>query len=447
MTQLVIIGGGPAGIAAALEGARLGATVTLVERDHIGGRANWHSLLPSKVWLSAADRIGARDHDARLGLSPAGTEIDYTTLTAHIHQLSQTMAAHDEQALDAAGVRVIKGAASFESAHRVHIEQPDGAHTLDADAVIIATGSGPFFLPQIKPDGKRIIAPRLMGRLTTLPRSMAVIGAGVTGAEFAYLFNRLGLSVTWITDLPEILPRTDADIKAPLENTLIARGVAVHKNSPVATLEAGDDGVHITTTQGEHFDVEMAFIAIGRVAHVEGLNLEAAGLSPDKKGLAVDAFGQTAVHGIYAAGDVAGAPMTANKGVAQGIIAARHALGAPVNGYRPEIVVEAVYTSPQVAQVGLTADNAQGRELAIYRREYRANLKAHLDGAPDGLVKVLADADSGEILGGAAVGAHAADVLAPIATAIAQGARLADLQGVFAGYPTLSELALDALRR
>ncbi len=445
MTSIIVIGGGPGGIAAAREAGRLGAVVTLVEREHVGGRATWHSLLPSKVWLTAADRLGARARDARLGLAPAADTVDFETLTEHIATLSATRGEQYSRALAAANVQTVQGAAAFVDAHRVRVSGPDGDTTLDADAVIIATGSGPRFLPQVKPDGKRIIAPRLMGHLTALPRSLVMLGAGVTGAEFAYLFNRLGVDVTWVTDLPEILPLSDADIKGHLQDTLAARGVEVLTSSPVTAAVADDDGVTVTLAGGRELAAEMAFIAIGRMPHVDGLTLDAAGLPA---ALTVDAFGQTQVASIYAVGDVAGAPMTANKAMAQGYIAARHALGQPVDPYRPETVVEAVYTAPQVAQVGLTEKAAadRGQPVTVIRHDYASNLKAQLDDSSSGLVKLLIAPEDDRLLGGAAVGDHAADVLAPVAVALKHYATLSDLPPVFAGHPTLSELVFDAVR-
>ncbi|MBN2303379.1 MAG: NAD(P)/FAD-dependent oxidoreductase [Anaerolineae bacterium] len=447
MTNLVIIGAGPAGITAALEAARLGADVTLIEREYVGGRANWHSLLPSKVWLSAADRLSWRHEDVGFGLPTSPELVDYRALTAHIAVLSKRMGRRYYEQLEAVGVTIRVGAASFVDPRHILVQTDLDEHTLPADVVIIATGSGPIFLPQVKPDGQRIIAPRLMGKFTQLPKSMAVIGAGATGAEFAYLFCRLGARVEWITDLPEILPRSDADIKGKLAGILAAQGVTIHTNSPVSAAENTGEAVTITLADGRTLETAMAFLAIGRHPSTDGLNLEAVGLD-GSGGLAVDAFGQTAAAGIYAAGDITGPPMTANKGIAQGYIAARHALGAAVKAYRADTVVEAVYTAPQIAQVGLTEADAaaQSRPVRVIRRDYGDNLKAHLEGEPGGFLKLLVDPDSEAILGGAAVGAHAADVIAPVAVALAHDLTLADLRPVYAGYPTFGELAFDAAR-
>lgn len=448
MAHLVIIGGGPAGVAAAQEGARFGAQVTLIERDSIGGRATWHSLLPSKAWLSAADRISGRAGAQALGLVQDMPNYDFPALLSHIATLKRAMETQYRERLTRNGVRLVKGTASFEDATHVRVETDDGAEVLSADRVIVATGSGPALLPDVRPDGQRIIAPRLMSKLTIMPDTLIMIGAGVTGSEFAYMFDMLGVDVTLVTDIDELLPRSDPDISHALENVFRKRGMKIHYNSPVQSAQADAGGVTITMRNGSTHRAEMAFIAIGRKAYLDGLGLEAAGVEASGGVLAVDGYGQTTVASIYAAGDVTGVPMTANKGMAQGYIAARHALGAEVAPFNPNTVIEAVYTHPEVAQVGMTEMQAQsqGRVVSVLKRPYAENLKAHLMGATEGMLKLIVDPDTGTLLGGAAVGAGAVEALAPLAVALQRGARARDLAGIFAGHPTLGELLFDAAR-
>lgn len=440
MKDIVVIGAGPGGLAAAYEAGRLGASVTLVESEHIGGRATWHSLLPSKAWLTAADHVAGRAAIARMGVPTTDESVDTSKLIAHIAALKTAVTSRYQARLDRYQVRVIEGSAALENANQVRVETGNGNHTLDADAIIIATGSGPIFLPNVKPDAKRIIAPRLMSRFTQLPSSMIMIGAGVTGMEFAYMFTMLGVAVTVVTDLPTILPRTDADIKSVLQDSLVGHGMKVITSSPVEAAVADDHGVTVTLRNGNTLQADMAFIAIGRRPHLDGLNLEAVGLEL----IQVNGYGQTAVPSVYAVGDVAGPPMTANKAMAQGYVAARHVMEVPVEPFRTERVIEAVYTEPQIAQVGLTEAEAHtnGLAVSVIRRSYADSLKAHLIGATEGLLKLIVDPGRGSLLGAAAVGSHAVDVLTPLALE----SECHDLTGVFAGHPTLSELPFDALR-
>lgn len=449
MTHLVIIGGGPAGIAAASEAARFSVQVTLIEADQLGGRATWHSLLPSKAWLSTADRMAGRPNAQKLGLTQDMPNYDFSTLLTRIAGIKRAMHQHYTGQLEAGGVRLVKGTASFEDAAHIRVEHEDGSETLTADRVLIATGSGPVFLPDVRPDGQRILAPRLMSKLSVIPDSLIMIGAGVTGSEFAYMFNMLGADVTLVTDIDELLPRSDRDISQALDDVFRAREMTIRYHSAVKSAAADAGGVVVTLHNGDTLRADMAFIAIGRKPHLDGLNIDAAGLQPDALGaLVVDGFGRTAVEHIYAAGDVTGAPMTANKGMAQGYIAARHALGGQVAPFHPATVVEAVYTHPEVAQVGLTEAVAQqqGRLVTVIKRPYSGNLKAHLLGATEGMFKLLVDPETNALLGGAAIGPGAVDTVAPLAIALKYGARAEDLASIFAGHPSLGETLFDAAR-
>ncbi len=448
MRHVVIIGGGPAGIAAATEAARFGAQVTLVERDHLGGRATWHSLLPSKAWLSAADRVAGRANAEALGLIQDVPNYDFPALLSHIATLKRMRDQQYRQRLLDAGVRLVVGTASFEDAQTIRVTCEDGGETLHADRVIIATGSGPIMLPNVSPDGQRILAPRVMSKLSVIPDTLIVIGAGVTGSEFAYMFNMLGADVTLVTDIDELLPRSDPDISAALEKAFRARGMTIYYNSPVSSAEVHAGGVNVLLENGTTHRAEMVFIAIGRRPYYAGLNLENAGLEPSPDGLAVDGFGRTQVENIYAAGDVTGVPMIANKGMAQGHIAGRHAVDAEVGPYNAATVIEAVYTNPEVAQIGMTETtaHAQGRSVKVVKRYYNDNLKAHLLGGATGMLKLVVNPDTGGLLGGAAVGIGAVDALTPLAVALQQRARASDLAGLFAGHPTLGELLFEAAR-
>ncbi len=420
MSHITVIGAGPAGIAATQEAARLGADVTLIESDHVGGRATWHSLVPSKVWLTAAAHGEASDIEA---------------LQERIAATSKHMTGFYADTFP--NVKVIQGTAALNGTHSVTVND----ETLDADAVIIATGSGPVFPEKIKPDGKRIIAPRFMSKLPALPRSLIMIGGGVTGVEYAGMFSALGIDVTLVTDLDRLLPMMDRDISTRLEETMV--GITIMKNSPVEAVTATENNATVTLQSGETLQAEMAFIALGRRVFTQGLNLEAAGLTG---GLTVDGYGRTAVTGIYAVGDVAGVPMTANKATAQGYIAARHALDQPVKPYNHHTVIDAVYTTPEVAQVGLNEQNAGDRPLQVICRTYDGNLKAKLIDGTEGMLKLLVDPETKALLGGAAVGVHAGDVLAPLAVALSYNGTLSELAAIFSAHPTLSEVLFDAAR-
>jgi dihydrolipoamide dehydrogenase len=449
MTTMIVIGGGPAGITAALEAANCGARVTLVSSEPVGGRANWHSLVPSKVLLTAADHLGEAMHNPALGLAGAPPEPDLPSLRDRIADQARAWHRHHVSLLESRGVGIVSATARFLDAHRVELSREGAdAETVSFDKAVIATGSLPIFLPDIKPDGKRVLAPRLAGKLAEWPAHMIVVGGGVTGAEFAYFFNRMGADVTWVTDLPQILPRVDPDLSDVLEQALSARGITVMKSAPVAVVRPQTEGVSVTLKDGRSLAGSHAFLAIGRRADLTDLSLDAAGVEVTPKGIATDAFGRTSQAHIYAAGDVTGPPFVANRGQSQARVAARHASGAETAGFRPETVVEAVYTAPQVAVVGLgdSEATATGRPVKVFRAAVGEALKPRLSGATAGFVKILCDGEDGRVLGGGACCERAAEVLAPIAVAIVGEMTIETLAAVFPAYPTLSELPGIALR-
>jgi dihydrolipoamide dehydrogenase len=448
--HVAIIGAGPAGVAAALAAAQAGAEVTLIGVEPPGGRANWHSLLPSKVLLTAADGLGALEQLPDLGILFNGAAApDVDALTQRMHDLAHQQSAQQAALLRQGNVRWIVGVATFAAPHRLQVVETEQSTYVDADAIVIATGSVPIFPPNLKPDGNRIIAPRIVSKLPRLPSTMAVIGGGVTGTEFAYAFARLGVGVTWLVDEYGVLPPFDPEPVAVLVEAMSQLGVQRIEGVAVASAVADEGGVDVTLQDGRTVQSDMAFVAIGRTADLAGLRLEAAGLEVDaRQGIVVDAYGRSAVPHIYAAGDVTGLPMMANKALAQGWTAGRHAAGSPTPPLLPDAVVAAVYTSPQVAQVGMTeeAARAQGRTVTVLRVDSSEFLKPALVQETEGFVKLVADAEDGRLLGACAAGAHAGDVLAPVALGIRLGARVEDLAAVFAAYPGLSELPFAAAR-
>ena len=437
--QIIVIGGGPAGVEAALTAARAGAGVTLVSETPIGGRAGWASLVPSKVWLHAADTFGIIQAAGIVGIALDGAaKPDAQAVVARIRQVAKGWNGQLAEQLKQAGVTVLTGVAALASPTSVSIEANGETTELTADAIIVAAGSVPVFPPAMRPDGKRVLAPRFASKLDTLPASVVVVGAGATGVEFAYLFNRLGVRVTWIVSEKGVLPMFAEGAGDFVAQVLAKRGINVVGGQRATAVDADDDGVTVTLVDGTTHRADMAFLAVGRTADVSRLNVEAAGLAPGTKGeLAIDEYGRSAVPTIYAAGDVTGLPMLANQATAQARVAASHAAGASTaHAYRPETVIHAVFSEPQVAQVGRFDEESGSAKLA-----YDAGLKAHLLADAEGYIELHYDQTSRLIQGGVAVGPHAVDAVAPIAMAIRMGASVEDLAGPSGGYPSVSELA------
>jgi dihydrolipoamide dehydrogenase len=449
MTRICVIGGGPAGIGAALEAAMLGAEASLISTEDVGGRATWHSLVPSKVCLTAADHLAEAAHFGDLGLQGAPPTVDLGRLMERIAAQAADWSRRQARLLEDRGVRLLAGTARFRTADTIGLSRTDEPDRVVAfDKAIIATGSIPIFLPTIKPDVPRILAPRAIGKLDAWPSTMIVIGGGVTGAEFASFFAAVGARVVWITDQDQMLPRSDRDLSAALERSFAARGVGILKNAPVAAVRREDDGVAVQLRDGSVLNGSHAFIAIGRRPDTDALGLEAADVAHGPDGIGVDVYCRTGRPNIYAAGDVTGPPFVANRGLAQARVAARHACGIAVAPFREYAVIEATYTSPQVAQVGVGETQAATteRRVRVFRAAYDQALKPRLGGTAHGFVKILADARDGRIVGGGAFGERAAEVLAPVAVAIAGALAVEDLAAVFPAYPTLAELIGIAVR-
>jgi dihydrolipoamide dehydrogenase len=445
--RLLVIGGGSVGVYAAREAARLGAEVTLISEGEIGGRATWDSLVPSKVLLAAADTILEARHAPYRGVPVTVADVQVSDLMERIRQRTHEWGTAQKASLEKAGVRVVYGVASFIDAHTVRVQTPQGdERQIRFDVALIATGSVPIFPPSMKPDGKRILAPRFMSSLASLPERLIMVGGGVTGSEFAYLFRMLGSEVTVVTDMPRLLPRADEEVSQALEHAFEQMGIRVMFSSPVESVMATPGEVRVQLSDGSVLEATHAFIAIGRRPDLSRLNLEAVGLQPTPQGVPVNEYLQSQVPHFYIVGDAAGAPFTVNRGWAQARVAVRHALGVPVEPFRADLVVEAVYTQPQVAQVGLTEAQTreQGLKVKVLRARYADNLKAQLLGEREGFVKLVVDEATGRLLGGSAAGSHAADVLAPLAVAMALGGTLESLASVYPAHPTLVELLTEA---
>jgi dihydrolipoamide dehydrogenase len=287
----------------------------------------------------------------------------------------------------------------------------------------------------------------MMSSFGEWPERIIMVGGGVTGAEYSSYFNCLGIPVSWITDMNTFLPRSDDDVSDMLVRQMTARGVELLTKSPVEAIESGEEEVRVVLRSGRIISGSHAFIAIGRRPDITRLNLEAAGITTSRMGVSVDGFGRTSKVNIYAVGDVCGPPFTVNRGQAQAVIAVRHLLGRPVQPVRDEILVEAIYSEPQVAQVGLTetAAWAAGQAVRTMRKTYSQVLKPVIAGEKEGFFKLLIEPNSRRILGGAAVGTQAVDLINMISLAVMQGLSLDLLTGWFPAYPSLAELISEMI--
>ena len=451
MTRIAIIGGGPAGYEAALVAVQLGAQVTLVDRDGVGGQCVLSDCVPSKTFIATSEAMTAFSHADRVGIRAVGdvvTAVD--EVNARVKALALAQSADITRRLAAEGVTVVHGSACLRSAHVVEVASGDG-HTSDveADVVLIATGAHPRVVEGAEPDGERILDWRQLYDLPELPEHLVVIGSGVTGAEFANAYLAVGSRVTLVSSRERVLPGEDVDAAELLEQVFARRGMNVQRGR-AARVERTGDGVVVHLTDGTSVEGSHALMTVGSVPNTRGMGLEEAGVQLTEQGFVqVDRVSRTTVNGVYAAGDCTGVLMLASVAAMQGRIAMWHALGEAVAPLRLRTVSANVFTDPQVASVGVTQTQVEsGAVMAqTVMLPLATNARAKMQGITDGFVKFFCRPGSGTILGGVVVAPNASELVMPISLAVQHGLTADQVAHTFAIYPSLSGSVTEAARQ
>lgn len=438
--DVVVIGDGPAGIEGALLAAARGWSVALISASAIGGRATKSSLLPSKVWLQLATRYAELKDMQRAGLRVETPAFDMELVREQVARQREAATVRYRKRLEEAGVHIVQGRGYLTGPHAIEVVSEQGASSrLGAKKVLLATGSGPSFFPELRPNKDRIIAPRLSPSLPELPPSLIMAGGGVTGSEYAWALAALGSRVTILHGTMHLLPRIDPEIAAAFEDWLSTHfGVEIHHNSGVVSMKQVDDRVQARTFSDEVYEADYGFVAIGRKADLgfyEPGNLH---LDVGSEGhLLVNQFCQTNQLHIYAAGDLTGVPMMANRAQMQARVAVAHMAEGDASTLRQRPVVEAVYTALPVAQIG---DMQPDPEADFVVRTYDRLLKAHIAGHTQGLLKVKVDRKTGLIRGASAFGAHAVDIMAAFQLALHHDVPWRRMREVPMPHPSIAEL-------
>lgn len=438
--DLIVIGGGPGGIEAAVMAAREGLKVAIVKNQRAGGRAVWGSLVPSKVWLKAAEAASTLRNGAYYALGAQSARFDLENLKTRIAAQSESASGRYRDVLKDAGVTAVAGKGAILAPGKVRVEMEGRKiHLLDSRYIVVATGSEPVFSPDVKPLPPRIFAPRHAATLPELPQSLLVAGGGVTGVEYGYAFAALGIPVTILHNSTQLLPRLDGRIAAILEDFLQKRlHIQVYKRDAVKAVHLIENAVEAETNAGLRYKTDYAFLATGRAADLSFYDPNAIPfvLTPEKA-LAVDEFGQTSQPGIYAVGDVTGAPMLANRATMQARVAVKHLLNDGTALLRPKSFIEMAYTYPPVGQIG---DMHRAEDAFFVEKHYSSLLKAHLEGETSGLLRIKVDDQTGLIRGAAAFGQQAAELLGIIQLAMHQGISYHKLRAMPMAHPSYSEL-------
>jgi dihydrolipoamide dehydrogenase len=449
-TKLVIIGGGPGGNAAASWAARLGADVTMVEREIVGGAAHLLDCIPSKAMIATGGAMSATKRFEGMGIDNDRPVFDVDTLAGRIQGIVGNMRDSTTRLLESQGVRIVMGEARFTGSHEVEVTGAAGTTRLAGDAFVIATGSRPRIPAWVEPDGERILTTRDCYPPRVFPESVVVVGSGVTGVEFVHMFASFGATVTLVVSRQQVLPGKDAEAAAALEDRFLAAGVKLLKGARATAVTRDGESVLVQCDDGRQVRATHAVLAIGSEPNVEGLGLDAAGVALDSRGyIAIDARCRTNVPHIYAAGDVSGRLPLSSVASMQGRKIAEYVMGVARPDSREvdyDKAASAIFTQPEIADVGLAEADAfsSGRKIRVTKVPFSSSAKALIHNDPHGFVKLISDPNTGVVLGGTVVGRHAAELVSVVALAVTAHLRVSDLLDSLLVHPSLAESLSEA---
>ncbi|WP_460651127.1 NAD(P)H-quinone dehydrogenase [Kribbella endophytica] len=454
MARVVIIGGGPGGYEAASAAAQLGAEVTVVDSDGIGGSAVLTDCVPSKTLIATAEVMTEVEEAGELGLrvddgddDPANSvSVEFTVVNQRVKALAAAQSDGIARRLADEKIRLIHGRGSLDGPETVVV----GDERLEADVVLIATGARPRILPGSEPDGERILTWEQVYELQELPEKLIVVGSGVTGAEFASAYDALGSEVVLVSSRDRVLPGEDADAAAVLEDVFRRRGLTVLGRSRAESVKRQGDGVVVTLTDGRTVHGSHALLAVGSLPNTENMGLVESGVSLDDGGfIKVDRVSRTSSRGVYAAGDCTGVLMLASVAAMQGRIAMSHALGDAVAPLDKSTVSSNVFTAPEIATVGLTQAtlDAGGSTAMVAKVPLADNARAKMQGVRDGFVKLFCLPNTGIVVGGVVVAPRASELIHPISLAVAGRLTVDQVAQAFTVYPSVTGSIAEAARR
>jgi len=447
--DVTVIGGGPGGYVAAIRAAQLGMKVGLVETDRLGGIClNW-GCIPSKALLKSAELYNLMKRSDEFGISHRDLSYDFTKIIKRSRDVSERITKGVEFLMKKNKIDVIKGYGKLTGKTTLSVSN-DGkvTDTIRSKAIIIATGARPRSVPGVEIDRKKVITSTEAMTLKEQPKSMAIIGGGAIGIEFAYFYNAIGTKVTVVEMMPGILPLEDREMTKLVESSLKKSGIEILTSTKVEGVKAGNEvEVTVSSEEGKKtIKAEVALMAIGVQGNSENLGLEALGVKVEKGFIKVDEFGRTNVQGIYAIGDVSGPPLLAHVASHEGIVAAEHIAGKAKHGLDRSVFPSCTYCQPQVASVGMTEEAATkaGYKIKVGKFPFRPLGKALAIGETEGQVKLIFDEKYGELLGAHIVGSEATEMIAELVTAKTLETTYEELWRTMHAHPTLSEAVMEA---
>lgn len=454
--DVIVIGAGPGGYVAAIRAAQLGLKTVIVERENLGGIClNW-GCIPTKALLRSSEVFHLMERAKEFGLSADNISYDLDAVVKRSRGVAKQLSSGIGHLMKKNKIAVVMGEATIPAKGRVVVKTAKGSEELAAKNIILATGARARELPGLEGDGDLVWTYRDALVPPRMPKKLLVIGSGAIGIEFASFYNTLGADTTVVEVMDRVLPVEDAEISAFAKKSFTKQGMKIMEKSTVKQLDRGKDKVtaHIETggkTQTMEFDTVIS--AVGIVGNVEGLGLEALGVSIDRTHVVTDAYCRTGVEGLYAIGDIAGAPWLAHKASHEGVMVADLIAGKHAHPVKPESIAGCTYCQPQVASVGYSEAKAKelGYDIKVGRFPFIGNGKAIALGEAEGLIKTVFDAKTGELLGAHMIGAEVTELIQGYVVGRQLETTEEDLMNTVFPHPTLSEMmhesVLDAFDR
>ena len=449
--DVVVIGAGPGGYVAAIRAAQLGKNVAIVEREHLGGIClNW-GCIPTKALLRSAEVFHLMHRAKEFGLKADGIGYDLPAVVARSRAVAKQLSSGIGHLMKKNKITVVMGEATLPAKGRVSVQTDKGTEELTAKAIILATGARARELPGLEADGDLVWSYKHALVAKRMPKKLLVIGSGAIGIEFASFFNTLGADVTVVEVMDRILPVEDAEISAFAKKSFVKQGMKILEKAAVKKLDRMP-GVGVTAHveaggKVETMEFDTVISAVGIVGNVENLGLEALGVKIDRTHVVTDEYCRTGVEGLYAIGDIAGAPWLAHKASHEGVMVAELIAGGHPHPIKPNSIAGCTYCHPQVASVGLTEAKAKeaGYAVKVGRFPFIGNGKAIAMGEAEGMVKTVFDAKTGELLGAHMIGAEVTEMIQGYVVGRTLETTEEDLMNTVFPHPTMSEMMHEAV--
>jgi len=449
--DVIVLGSGPGGYVTAIRASQLGFKTAIVEKENLGGVClNW-GCIPTKALIKSAQVFEYLQHAEDYGLKSAGVDKDFDAVVKRSRNVAGTMSKGVQFLLKKNKIEVINGHGKVLPGKKIAVTDANGkAVEYTANNIIIATGARSRELPSLPQDGKKIIGYRQAMTLDKQPEKLIVVGSGAIGIEFAYFYNAMGTDVTVVEYLPNIVPVEDKDISIQLEKSFKKAGVKVMTSSEVTKVDTTGKGVIVTvkTAKGEEIlEADMVLSAVGIKTNIENIGLEDVGIATDRDKVLVNDFYQTNIPGYYAIGDITAGPALAHVASAEGILCVEKLAGMEVHPLDYGNIPGCTYSSPEIASVGLTEQQAidKGLDIKVGKFPFTASGKAVASGTPEGFVKVIFDAKYGEWLGCHMIGAGVTDMIAEAVVARKLETTAHEILKTIHPHPTMSEAVMEAV--